>query len=454
MESPAARRLHRRVALNYRIRAGRSPGASSSRLHAWEHGAGPGTSALLALQFFVYPQLVYCARAAAPRIRSAPSSTTSTSTRRCSARGSRCSFPDLDPVRGLFGSTMLNATVLARPAQRAALGVLLLASARAWSAWCSAASLAPQTSELVSALCFAGSLAYCSAVGYVVYAQTNRLAAARDALRGSEERYRLIAENAADLDRHGRRRTGAGSTPAPRTRACSTSPTSRSAPTRSTACIPTTPSARAWRWRAPPAWASRARWAAPGRPRRPHPPVPHPPAGGGAGQAVQAAAAHLARRHRPARERGAPAARGARARGHDRGDHDHRGRRHRDHREPRVHRAHRLVARGGARPARDASCATPCSRRGSTTRSMARSSARLLVGHHLERRRRTARCTGSGAACAAVRDTERRPLITSRCSTRRARQRTLEWRPHQSRCLGVKFKALFALLAGSKLSVQ
>jgi PAS domain S-box-containing protein len=66
----------------------------------------------------------------------------------------------------------------------------------------------PETSELVTALCFFGSLAYAGAVGRIVHSQNRRLVQARDEVRASEARYRLIAENAADLialvDQHGR----------------------------------------------------------------------------------------------------------------------------------------------------------------------------------------------------------------------------------------------------------
>jgi PAS domain S-box-containing protein len=58
---------------------------------------------------------------------------------------------------------------------------------------------APQTSNVVTALCFFGSAAYCTAVGYVVYGLRRRLVAGRDALRASDARFRLIAEYAADL---------------------------------------------------------------------------------------------------------------------------------------------------------------------------------------------------------------------------------------------------------------
>jgi PAS domain S-box-containing protein len=51
----------------------------------------------------------------------------------------------------------------------------------------------------VTALCFFGSLVYTCAIGYVEYVQNRRLVTAREALRLSENRYRLITENAADL---------------------------------------------------------------------------------------------------------------------------------------------------------------------------------------------------------------------------------------------------------------
>jgi PAS domain S-box-containing protein len=69
-------------------------------------------------------------------------------------------------------------------------------------------SYMPETSDVVTALCFFGALGYAGAVGRLVYRQNRGLARARDEVRESEARYRLIAENAADLialvDQHGR----------------------------------------------------------------------------------------------------------------------------------------------------------------------------------------------------------------------------------------------------------
>jgi PAS domain S-box-containing protein len=54
-------------------------------------------------------------------------------------------------------------------------------------------------SPLVTTMCFLGSLAYSAGVGYIVFRQTERLAATRAEARESEKRYRLIAEHAGDL---------------------------------------------------------------------------------------------------------------------------------------------------------------------------------------------------------------------------------------------------------------
>jgi PAS domain S-box-containing protein len=68
----------------------------------------------------------------------------------------------------------------------------------------------PGTSDLVSALCFFGSLGYSAGVGLVVHGRNQHLRRARDELREGARRYQLITEHAAELvamvDRDGRLR--------------------------------------------------------------------------------------------------------------------------------------------------------------------------------------------------------------------------------------------------------
>jgi PAS domain S-box-containing protein len=166
-------------------------------VHLWERGAGPLAWACLALQFLAYPHLVYW-RA------------------RYSTHPTRAELDNLFLDAALLGAwaaalgfpTWITYVFIGAPALNAVVnrGV----RGFAWSVACSLSGALlwslirgvdylPHTSELVTGLCIAGLLAYTSGVGYVVHSQTRRLAAARDALRASEERYRLIAENAGDL---------------------------------------------------------------------------------------------------------------------------------------------------------------------------------------------------------------------------------------------------------------
>jgi PAS domain S-box-containing protein len=66
----------------------------------------------------------------------------------------------------------------------------------------------PATSSMVTLVAFTGSLCYAAGVGYVLFRQTRHMSEARERLRTSEIRYRLIAEHAGDLvamvDRDGR----------------------------------------------------------------------------------------------------------------------------------------------------------------------------------------------------------------------------------------------------------
>jgi PAS domain S-box-containing protein len=189
---------HRRALVNYRIRTGAFAYCFGVLgVHAWEHDFGPGYWGALVLLFLVYPHVAYLRARYSTDSKRAEEKNLYVDSVMLGAWLTSMQFPMWPLYAALFATT-LNATVVSgfRGALRSlfafSLGIGVVGLLLGFK-------VVPETSSLVSALCFAGSLAYTCAVGYAVYAQGRRLAATRDALRGSEERYRLIAENAADL---------------------------------------------------------------------------------------------------------------------------------------------------------------------------------------------------------------------------------------------------------------
>lgn len=172
----------------------------------WEREAGPLAWALAALQFFAYPHLLWLLASRARDPRAAELRNLYLDPLLLGAWIAALGFPTW-PAYGAMFATALNNAVM-RGWRGAGLSVVAFATGALLSVAALGFMHYPGTSELVTTLCFAGALLYSCSVGVVVWRQSDRLRGARDELRASEERYRLIAENAGDLigmvDRDGR----------------------------------------------------------------------------------------------------------------------------------------------------------------------------------------------------------------------------------------------------------
>ena len=166
-------------------------------LHLLQQGAAAGTWVLFALQFLAYPHLVYWRALRSAQPNRAERDNLYLDAALLGAWAAFLGFPTWITF-GLLGSTLLNGAVNRGIAGVGLSLVCSLGGALACVAICGL-QYSPATGQVVTAFCFAGALVYSTAVGLVVYRQNSRIQAARSALRRSEERYRMIAENAADL---------------------------------------------------------------------------------------------------------------------------------------------------------------------------------------------------------------------------------------------------------------
>lgn len=163
----------------------------------WERGAGPGVWGLFALQFLVYPHLVYWRALRSANPNRAERDNLYLDAALLGAWAAFLGFPTWITL-AILGSTLLNAAVN-RGAQGAAISFACTAAGAL--SWIVTGGLRhmPDTGFWVTILSFCGVLVYTTLVGYVLYWQNRYIKKTREALRASEESYRLIAENAADL---------------------------------------------------------------------------------------------------------------------------------------------------------------------------------------------------------------------------------------------------------------
>jgi PAS domain S-box-containing protein len=203
-----AARIPRIVQINYAIRtAAFAYCFVVMGLLFWERHMSLFAWSMLALQFLAYPHLIWLRARHSRDPRRAELQNLNFDALFIGAWVAMAGFPTWIAYGGVF-SVALNSAIM-RGWQGAAVAVVgFCFGALLWIVPMGFAHV-PQTSALVSTLCFVGALAYSCGVGVVVFGQNKRLREARDQLREEERRYRLITEHAGDLvsmvDRDGRR---------------------------------------------------------------------------------------------------------------------------------------------------------------------------------------------------------------------------------------------------------
>lgn len=163
----------------------------------WERGAGTATWVFLALTFLVYPHLAYLNARSAREPRRMEHLNLLFDALIFGVWAAQLAYPLWITYALLSGTVLNNVVNRGLRGFLPALGLFGI-GAVIWGAVRGFEYL-PDTSPLVTALGIAGALGYACAVGAIVQQQTRRVLLAREDLRMSEERYRLITENAGDL---------------------------------------------------------------------------------------------------------------------------------------------------------------------------------------------------------------------------------------------------------------
>jgi PAS domain S-box-containing protein len=193
-----ARQYHRFVRIFYQIRTVTFAGLFAAIAIQMRAGAYGGLAwSLLALQFLVYPHLLFWrARSAANSLKAEHANLLLD----CLLLGvwvAALEFPAWIGFPIFLGAALNNGI---NRGWRGALGALLVFALGAL-AWVLVAGFrfSPHTETAATVLCLLGLFIYVIGLGNIAYAQSRKLRATRETLRQREEHYRIITENAEDL---------------------------------------------------------------------------------------------------------------------------------------------------------------------------------------------------------------------------------------------------------------